>query len=65
MGNSRVGSPASDLERWDDCFRFAAAIPEASVRLFGSCAKGTSRPDSGVDLLNIPAIASLVTSTGL
>ena len=29
----------------------AAAIPEAQVRLFGSRAKGTSRPDSDVDLL--------------
>jgi uncharacterized protein len=28
-----------------------AAIPEAQVRLFGSRAKGTSRPDSDVDLL--------------
>jgi hypothetical protein len=34
----------------------AAAISEAYVRLFGSCAKGTSRPDSDVDFLNIPAI---------
>jgi len=29
----------------------AAAIPEAQIRLFGSRAKGTSRPDSDVDLL--------------
>lgn len=29
----------------------SAAIPEAQVRLFGSRAKGTSRPDSDVDLL--------------
>jgi predicted nucleotidyltransferase len=29
----------------------AAAIPEAQVRLFGSRARGTSRPDSDVDLL--------------
>jgi hypothetical protein len=29
----------------------AAAIPEAKVRLFGSRAKGTARPDSDVDLL--------------
>lgn len=29
----------------------AAAIPEAQVRLFGSRAKGTARPDSDVDLL--------------
>ena len=29
----------------------AAAIPDAQVRLFGSRAKGTSRPDSDVDLL--------------
>ena len=29
----------------------AAAIPEAQVRLFGSRARGTSRPDSVVDLL--------------
>jgi hypothetical protein len=27
------------------------AIPEAQVRLFGSRARGTSRPDSDVDLL--------------
>ena len=31
--------------------RIAAAIPEAQVRLFGSRARGTSRPDSDVDLL--------------
>jgi predicted nucleotidyltransferase len=30
---------------------FAAAIPKAQVRLFGSRARGTSRPDSDVDLL--------------
>jgi predicted nucleotidyltransferase len=29
----------------------AAAIPEAQVRLFGSRARGTARPDSDVDLL--------------
>ncbi len=29
----------------------AAAIPEAQVRLFGSRAKGTARPDSDVNLL--------------
>jgi len=29
----------------------AAAIPEAQVRLLGSQAKGTARPDSDVDLL--------------
>jgi hypothetical protein len=29
----------------------AAAIPEAQFRLFGSRARGTSRPDSDVDLL--------------
>ncbi len=29
----------------------AAAIPQAQVRLFGSRARGTSRPDSDVDLL--------------
>ncbi|MCS5690604.1 nucleotidyltransferase domain-containing protein [Cyanobium sp. FGCU-6] len=29
----------------------AAAIPEAQVRLFGSRAKGTARPDSDVALL--------------
>jgi hypothetical protein len=29
----------------------AAAIPEAQVRLLGSRARGTSRPDSDVDLL--------------
>jgi predicted nucleotidyltransferase len=29
----------------------AATIPEAQVRLFGSRAKGTPRPDSDVDLL--------------
>ena len=29
----------------------SAAIPDAQVRLFGSRAKGTSRPDSDVDLL--------------
>jgi predicted nucleotidyltransferase len=29
----------------------AAAIPEAQVRLFGSPVRGTSRPDSDVDLL--------------
>ena len=29
----------------------AAAIPEAQVRLFGSRARGTCRPDSVVDLL--------------
>ena len=29
----------------------AAAIPEAQVRLFGSHARGTARPDSDVDLL--------------
>jgi len=29
----------------------AAAIPEAQVRLFGSRARRTSRPDSDVDLL--------------
>ncbi|MCP9859868.1 MULTISPECIES: nucleotidyltransferase domain-containing protein [unclassified Cyanobium] len=28
-----------------------AAIPEAQVRLFGSRARGTARPDSDVDLL--------------
>jgi tRNA nucleotidyltransferase (CCA-adding enzyme) len=28
-----------------------AAIPEAQVRLFGSRARGTDRPDSDVDLL--------------
>ena len=29
----------------------AAAIPDAQIRLFGSRARGTSRPDSDVDLL--------------
>lgn len=29
----------------------AAAIPQAQVRLFGSRARGTARPDSDVDLL--------------
>ncbi len=29
----------------------AASIPEAQVRLFGSRARGTARPDSDVDLL--------------
>jgi predicted nucleotidyltransferase len=29
----------------------AAAIPNAQIRLFGSWARGTSRPDSDVDLL--------------
>ena len=29
----------------------SAAIPEAQIRLFGSRAKGTARPDSDVDLL--------------
>jgi predicted nucleotidyltransferase len=29
----------------------AAAIPGAQIRLFGSRARGTSRPDSDVDLL--------------
>ena len=29
----------------------AAAIPDAQVRLFGSRARGTDRPDSDVDLL--------------
>lgn len=29
----------------------AAAIPQAQVRLFGSRTRGTSRPDSDVDLL--------------
>jgi hypothetical protein len=29
----------------------AAAIPEVQVRLFGSRARGTARPDSDVDLL--------------
>ncbi len=29
----------------------AAAIPAAQIRLFGSRARGTSRPDSDVDLL--------------
>ncbi len=29
----------------------AAVIPEAQVRLFGSRARGTARPDSDVDLL--------------
>lgn len=29
----------------------AAAIPDAQVRLFGSRARGTARPDSDVDLL--------------
>lgn len=29
----------------------AAAIPESQVRLFGSRARGTARPDSDVDLL--------------
>lgn len=29
----------------------AAAIPEAQVRLFGSRARGTARPDSDVDIL--------------
>lgn len=29
----------------------AAAIPEGQVRLFGSRARGTARPDSDVDLL--------------
>ena len=31
----------------------AAAIPQAQVRLFGSRARGTARPDSDVDLLII------------
>ncbi len=40
--DSRISAIASGI---------ALAIPEAQVRLFGSRARGTARPDSDVDLL--------------
>lgn len=59
-GTSAPSDPSSLLERVrarrEDILRLAADYDVSNLRLFGSVARGTARPDSDVDILiDLPA----------